>query len=85
MSPRVSPFLDETEPTAELVRDYFQNSGKGKKAEFADRLTALHEEEPDRLSLPEHLRELFDWLFDGFGGGDDEPATADEPAAEGGG
>ena len=91
MSPRVSPFLDGTAPTKDLVRDYFRGSGKGKKAEFADRLTELQAEEPGRLTLPDHLRELLDWLFDGFSaadpaavteGGDDEPAVADEPPTE---
>lgn len=91
MTPIASPFRDGTTPTPELVGDYFKGSGKRKKAEFADRLTAAYELDPESLTLPDHLRELLDWLFDHqsavFGasteGGDDEPAGSDEPPVEG--
>lgn len=92
MSPRVSPFLDGAAPTKDLVRDYFKGSGKNKKAEFADRFTELQAEDPGRLTVPNYLRELLDWLFDSFsaadsgavteGGDDDEPAVADESPTE---
>ena len=44
------------------VRKYFKNKS-GLKGQFALNLAGMLADDPERVVVPFHIRELFDWLF----------------------
>ncbi len=60
------PWPKDGEPTEDNVWEYFKNAGRRNKALFADRVAAWCAREPDNTSVPQHMRDLLDFVWDGF-------------------
>jgi hypothetical protein len=60
------PWSEDDEPTRDNVWEYFKNAGKRRKALFADRVAAWCAREPDDTTVPQHMRDLLDFVWDGF-------------------
>lgn len=48
------------------VTTWFKNGGKDKKARFADAFAKACRDNPSAIEVPSHLRELLDFVWDGF-------------------
>lgn len=58
--------------------DQFFIANPKKKARFALALTLLIDENPSAVTIPDHIAEMFDWLFSGIGGKSDSGVAAIE-------
>lgn len=60
------------------VEAWFKKRGKGSKARFADGFAAHCESHPDDVVVPDHIEELLEFLWEGFGAPDPAKPPADE-------
>lgn len=60
------PWQDGGAPTTENVADFFKKSGRARKADFSDAVGAYCATHADTVSVPQHMRELFEFVWEGF-------------------
>jgi putative ATP-dependent endonuclease of OLD family len=73
------PWPDGGAPTKANVTDFFKKSGRSQKADFADGVAAYCADHGDSVSIPDHLRELLEFVWSGFLGSPGGEELADNP------
>jgi len=54
------------EPTPENVREFFRQGGRTRKATFADDVADYLARHPNEVSIPDHISNLLEFVWDGF-------------------
>ena len=65
-NPTLRPWLIGGGPTSASVAEYFAARGRGRKGRFADDVAAYCNEHPAEVTVPTHLQQLLDFVWEGF-------------------